>query len=81
MIESSGVLGHLEVRGNIPTKEIIEIVGSGGTLPCKVMSSGHFSDSLFNDKNQSIAWYACEASLGKKRYVRLNEWKTRGSVC
>ena len=22
--------------------------------------------------NQSVAWYACEASLGKERYVRLN---------
>ena len=31
--------------------------------------------------NQSIAWYACEASLGKERYVRLNEWKIRRSVC
>ena len=31
--------------------------------------------------NQSVAWYACEASLGKGRYVRLNEWKTRRSVC
>ena len=30
-------------------------------------------------KNQSVAWYACEASLGKERYVRLNEtWR---SVC
>ena len=32
-------------------------------------------------KNRSVAWYACEASLGKGRYVRLNEWKTRRSVC
>ena len=31
--------------------------------------------------NQSVAWYACEASLGKERYVRLNEWKIRRSVC
>ena len=31
--------------------------------------------------NQSAAWYACEASLGKERYVRLNEWKTRRNVC
>ena len=23
-------------------------------------------------KNQSVAWYACEASLGKERCVRLN---------
>ena len=23
-------------------------------------------------ENQSVAWYACEASLGKERYVRLN---------
>ena len=30
--------------------------------------------------NQSIAWYACEAPLGKKRYVRLNGWKTQRSV-
>ena len=30
-------------------------------------------------KNRSVAWYACEASLGKERYVRLNE--TRRSVC
>ena len=29
---------------------------------------------------QSVAWYACDASLGKERYVRLNEWKTRRSV-
>ena len=32
-------------------------------------------------KNQSVAWYACEAPLGKERYVRLNEWKTRRNVC
>ena len=32
-------------------------------------------------KNQSIAWYACEASLGKERCVRLNEWKIRRSIC
>ena len=32
-------------------------------------------------KNKSDAWYACEASLGKERHVRLNEWKTRRSVC
>ena len=31
--------------------------------------------------NQSVAWYACEASLGNERYVRLNEWKIRKSVC
>ena len=31
--------------------------------------------------NQSIAWYACEASLGKERCVRLNEWKIRRSIC
>ena len=31
--------------------------------------------------NQSVAWYACKASLGKERYVRLNEWKIRRSVC
>ena len=31
--------------------------------------------------NQSFTWYACEASLGKERYVRLNEWKIRRSVC
>ena len=30
---------------------------------------------------QSVAWYACEASLGKERYVGLNEWKIRRSVC
>ena len=22
--------------------------------------------------DQSVAWYACEAALGKERYVRLN---------
>ena len=27
--------------------------------------------------NQSVAWYACEASLGKEKYVRLNEWNTK----
>ena len=32
-------------------------------------------------KNQSVASYACEASLGKERYVGLNEWKIRRSVC
>ena len=34
-------------------------------------------------KNQSVAWYACEAALGKERYayVRLNGWKTRRRVC
>ena len=33
--------------------------------------------------NQSVAWYACEAALGKERYayVRLNGWKARRSVC
>ena len=31
--------------------------------------------------NQSVAWYACEASLRKERDVRVNEWKTRMSVC
>ena len=30
---------------------------------------------------KSIACYACEASLGKERYVKLNEWKIRKSVC
>ena len=30
--------------------------------------------------NQSIAWYACEALLGKEKYERLNGWKTRTSV-
>ena len=30
--------------------------------------------------NQSVAWYASDAFLGKERYVRLNEWKTRRSV-
>ena len=28
-------------------------------------------------ENQSVAWYTCEATLGKERYVRLNGWKTR----
>ena len=23
-------------------------------------------------RDQSVAWYACEAALGKERYVRLN---------
>ena len=32
-------------------------------------------------QNQSVAWYAWEASLGKERYVRLNELKIRRSVC
>ena len=34
-------------------------------------------------KNQSVAWYAYEAALGKERYayVRLNGWKIRRSVC
>ena len=31
--------------------------------------------------NQSIAWFAREASLGKEKYVRLNEWKIPRSVC
>ena len=31
--------------------------------------------------NQSVAWYACKASLGKEIYIRLNEWKIRRSVC
>ena len=31
--------------------------------------------------NQSVAWYACEAALGKERYVRLNGWKIQRSVC
>ena len=33
--------------------------------------------SLAN-KNQSVASYACEASLKKERHARLNEWR---SVC
>ena len=32
-------------------------------------------------KYQSVAWNACEASLGKERCVRLNEWKIRRSIC
>ena len=28
--------------------------------------------------HQSVAWYACEAPLGKERYVRLNGWKHGG---
>ena len=24
------------------------------------------------ERDQSVAWYACEAALGKERYVRLN---------
>ena len=31
-------------------------------------------------KNQSVAWYACEAPLGKERCFRINGWKTRKSV-
>ena len=31
--------------------------------------------------DQSVTWYACEATLGKERYVMLNGWKTRRSVC
>ena len=34
-----------------------------------------------SNPNQSVVWYACEASLGKERYVKLNEWKIRRSVC
>ena len=36
---------------------------------------------LDNKQNQGVARYACEASLGKGRYVGLNDWKTRRSVC
>ena len=32
-------------------------------------------------RDQSVAWYACEAALGKERYVRLNGQKAQGSVC
>ena len=31
-------------------------------------------------KNQSVAWYACEAVLGKETYGRLNGRKTATSV-
>ena len=31
-------------------------------------------------KNQSVAWYACEAVLGKETYGRLNGRKTRTTV-
>ena len=41
-----------------------------------------FTQKLTNKmQNQSVAWYACEASLGKERYVKLNEWKIRRTVC
>ena len=30
--------------------------------------------------NQSVAWYACEAVLGKEKYDRLNGRKTGTSV-
>ena len=36
--------------------------------------------SAASPENQSDAWYACEASLGKERCVRLNEWKIRRSA-
>ena len=32
-------------------------------------------------KKQNVSWYACEPPLGKERYVSLNGWKTRRSVC
>ena len=32
-------------------------------------------------RDQSVAWYACEAALGKERYVRLNGKKAQRSVC
>ena len=32
-------------------------------------------------RDQSVAWYACEAALGKERYVRLNGHKAQRSVC
>ena len=43
--------------------------------------SGNFCTNTHQRGHQSVAWYACEAPLGKERYVRLNEWKTRRSVC
>ena len=32
-------------------------------------------------ENQGVAWYAREAPLGKERYIRLDRWKTRRSIC
>ena len=32
-------------------------------------------------RDQSVAWYACEAALGKERYVTLNGYKAERSIC
>ena len=47
---------------------------------CKASCNQEFSCN-YSNKNQSVAWYACEAPLGKERYVRLDGCKTRSSVC
>ena len=66
--------GHVNIFGSVNT---IRLRCQGWS-----MSKGwcHLSVNTIS-KNQSIAWYACKASLGKGRYVRLNELKTRRSVC
>ena len=38
----------------------------------KLLAAGAMWDNVRKEKNQSVAWYACEASLGKERCVRLN---------
>ena len=47
------------------------------TVPVRVLFDSCSQRTFIN---QSVAWYACEASLGKERCVRLNEWKIR-SIC
>ena len=44
------------------------------------MKSRKALDSVCKGENQSVAWYACEAVLGKETYGRLNGRKTGTSV-
>ena len=38
------------------------------------VKAGRIDDGIFGKITyQGVAWYACEASLRKERYVRLNE--------
>ena len=50
--KNSGVMGHLEVRGNISHKKSIKIVGFGELCTIIMCSGARFRQSLFNNKSE-----------------------------
>ena len=59
--------------------DVINFLSQEGDSHClPIFSSVNQSGLILN---QSVAWYACKASLWKERYVKLNDWKIRRSVC